>query len=460
MRLRRERSGGRRVLIVAVVVVAAVLALNLLRVGPEPEIVIEPGLPGIGPRTPVQVEVTEPQRGLGGVEVALIQGERRVELARTMDEPRPFWSFWGPRRAVLMLSVEVGRETIEGLQAGEATIRVSAERAGTWLRRPAPTVRELTLPVRFTPPSLEVLSIQTYVRQGGSEAVVYRVGESAVEDGVRAGEWWFPGYPLPGHPQTTRFALFAVPYDMGEVDDVRVVARDELGNEAAARFIDRFTPHPPRQATIGLSEGFMAGVVPEIVSRSPEVENQGDLLASFLAVNGQLRAANDAFLRQLAAETRPELAWSEPFLQLPNSQVMAGFAERRTYLHDGSEVDRQYHLGIDLASTRRAVVPAANRGVVVHTGYLGIYGNTIVVDHGYGLMTLYAHLSSIDVAEGERVERGTPLGRTGETGLAGGDHLHFTVLLHGLPVDPIEWWDGRWIRHRLGGKLAPALPLE
>jgi murein DD-endopeptidase MepM/ murein hydrolase activator NlpD len=97
---------------------------------------------------------------------------------------------------------------------------------------------------------------------------------------------------------------------------------------------------------------------------------------------------------------------------------------------------------------------------VVLARYFGIYGNTVVLDHGYGLMSLNGHLSSTSVVEGARVVRGQTVGRTGDTGLAGGDHLHFTMLLHGLAVDPREWWDSHWVHDRLKLKLGPALPFE
>ena len=97
---------------------------------------------------------------------------------------------------------------------------------------------------------------------------------------------------------------------------------------------------------------------------------------------------------------------------------------------------------------------------MVQARYFGIYGNCVVIDHGYGLLSLYGHLSSISVEEGQAVERYETIGRSGETGLAGGDHLHFTILLHGLPVNPQEWWDAHWIHDRLKLKLGAALPFE
>jgi murein DD-endopeptidase MepM/ murein hydrolase activator NlpD len=284
------------------------------------------------------------------------------------------------------------------------------------------------------------------------------VGPTAAKDGVRSGDWWFPGYPLPGGGQGERFCLFGAPYDLADPAGIRVVAEDEVANAAEARFVDRFTRRPPAAARLALSADFMARVVPEILARTPSLADRGDLLANYLAINGELRRANAEALVRLAAQSRPEFLWREPFRQLANTAVMASFADRRTYLFEGREVDRQDHLGFDLASQRRAPVAAANRGVVALADFLGIYGNTVVLDHGYGLATLYAHFSSIDVAVGQTVEQGQVLGRTGETGLAAGDHLHFSVLVHGLPVSPLEWWDGRWLRDHLAAKLGAALP--
>lgn len=437
---------------------AALVALAWVRVGEPPGIQIEPRLPGIGKRTPVAVTLSAPGRGLGAVRVDLVQGERVEMLAERSFSPRPFWRFWGPRQERAEIALEVGRETVENLRAGEATLRVTAERASTWLRHPAPAQATLVLPVRLSAPTLEILSLHTIVAQGGSEAVVYRVGEGAARDGVEAGERFFRGYALPGGGGGERFALFAMPYDLAEAGAVHVVADDGLGNVARTAFIERFIPRPPRQDTIALDDRLLAKVVPEIMSRTPELADQGSPLANYLAINGDLRRRNAATLQALAAASPEEFLWREVFLPLPNAAVMSSFADRRSYVYRDQVVDHQDHLGFDLAVVKQAPVPAANRGTVVLAEYFGIYGNCVVIDHGYGLMTLYAHLSSIAVAKGATVERGQLVGKSGDTGLAGGDHLHFTTLLGGLPVNPIEWWDAHWIQDRIRGKLGAALP--
>jgi murein DD-endopeptidase MepM/ murein hydrolase activator NlpD len=152
------------------------------------------------------------------------------------------------------------------------------------------------------------------------------------------------------------------------------------------------------------------------------------------------------------------MLWSGAFLQLGNSQVESKFADHRTYMYDGKEVDQQVHLGFDLAATSAVAVVASNRGRVVNADYLGIFGNCVILDHGMGVQSLYAHLSSIDVKLGDMVERGQTLGRSGMTGLAGGDHLHFSMLVHGHPVNAVEFWDQHWIEDRVLRKIREAVP--
>jgi murein DD-endopeptidase MepM/ murein hydrolase activator NlpD len=336
-------------------------------------------------------------------------------------------------------------------------VRVVAERAPTWIRHPDPVVTELELPVRLTPPSLSLVSTQHFVAQGGSGVVVYRVGEGAVRDGVRAGSWFFEGRPLPGAGGGERFALFGVPGDMADDKKVRLVAEDEAGNVSEVAFVEQYFPKPPTSDTIQLQDDFLNRVVPEIMAQSPGLADRGNLLDNYLQINRELRRKNAEELVELARKSEPRFLWQEPFLPLRNAQVMSSFADHRTYVYAGKNVDEQTHLGYDLAVTARTPVPAANKGIVRLARYFGIYGNTVVVDHGFSLMTLYSHLSSIEVKEGQEVERGALLGRTGRTGLAGGDHLHFTTLVGGLPVRPTEWWDPHWIHDRVALRLAPAV---
>jgi murein DD-endopeptidase MepM/ murein hydrolase activator NlpD len=443
-------------LLLALLLVVAFLVVTL-RVGPSPSVEISTGAKAIGRRTGVEVVAAAAGRGLGDLRVEVEQGGVAHVVARRTHRPLPPWRLGGRRVRSDRLHVEVGRAALPDLAEGEAVVRVVAERASTWLRHPAPVVKELRLPVRLVPPPLALLSSQHYVAQGGSGVVVYRVGSSATRDGVRAGDWFFPGSPLPGGGSGDRLALFGVPWDLSDPARLRLVADDDAGNAAEVAFVDRFFPRPPVRDRIVLDDAFLAKVVTEIRAQTPELPERGSLIDDYLEINRDLRRRNAEDLAALAPRSAGAFLFREPFEALGNAQVMSHFADQRTYVYQGREVDRQTHLGYDLAVVAHTPVPAANAGVVVLARYLGIYGNAVVVDHGLGLATLYAHLSAIEAKEGQKVERGTILGRTGATGLAGGDHLHFTTLVRGLPVNPVEWWDGHWIHDRVASKVGPAV---
>jgi hypothetical protein len=442
-------------LLLALLGLGALLVASL-RVSPAPAVELRADAAAIGARTGVSATASAGGRGLASLRIEVEQGGVAHVVARKEYRPLAPWAFEGERTQKDELRGEVGRAAVPALVEGEAVVRAVAGRAPTWLRRPDPVVKELRLAVRLTPPSLEILSSQHYVAQGGAGIVVYRVGTTAVRDGVRAGEWFFPGAPRPGGGERERLALFGVPWDLADEKALQVVAADDAGNEKALAFVDRFFPKPPARDRIALDDAFLAKVVGEIRQQTPSLEERGSLLDDYLEINRDLRRRNAAELVALAPRSAGAFLFTEPFLPLPNAKVMSAFADRRTYVYRGVDVDEQTHLGFDLASVARTPVPAANRGVVVLARYFGIYGNAVVLDHGLGLGSLYAHLSSIDVKEAATVERGAVVGRTGATGLAGGDHLHFTTLVRGLPVNPVEWWDAAWVRDRVAAKAGDA----
>ncbi|HEV7515257.1 MAG TPA: hypothetical protein VGR07_03055, partial [Thermoanaerobaculia bacterium] len=362
----RERKAAAgclvRAVLAAVLLVLVVVVITTFWVGSAPDVTVKPGAKGIGRRTPIAVHLDDTGR-VEKVRVELAQGQDVTPIAEKDFATHPAWAFWKGRTPADW-TVEVGRDTVKGLRTGEATVRVTAERAGSWLRRPAPVVTEVKLPVRLAPPTLGPVSTQHYVAQGGCEVVVYRVGESAIKDGVRSGDWWFPGFPMPGPDKQLRFAFYAVPWDTTDAAAVRLVAVDDVGNEAAVAFVDQFFPKPIKADTIALTDAFLNKAVPEILSQSPEIADKGDLLANYLSINNDLRAKNGATLKGLGAKSAPQFLWSSPFLPMPNAAITAAFAQRRTYVYQGKVVDHQVHLGFDMASVQRDAIPASNRGVV------------------------------------------------------------------------------------------------
>ncbi|WP_428100015.1 M23 family metallopeptidase [Candidatus Rariloculus sp.] len=363
----------------------------------------------------------------------------------------------------LVLRQPLGKERFESLLQGPASIAVTAARPVLFGYREAETAAGHDFEVSLRPPLLGVQSQFHYVNHGGSEVVVYRVTPADAVSGVRVGEHEYPGFPaagagMEGADPSIHVAFLALLWDQELATPITVFARDSLGNEASATFAYRTFAQQFRESRINLSDGFFANVVPAILQNSPDfrVDDPSDLLASYLSINRDMRRENDAYIAALSRETSPEILWQGPFKQLINTAVESGFADQRDYYYDGEVVDHQTHLGFDLASTVAAPVLAANRGRVVHSGWLGIYGNCVILDHGMGLQSLYAHLSSVDVGEGDLVELDEQLGRSGATGLAGGDHLHFTMLLNGNAITPIDWWSAQWVEDRILRKFREA----
>jgi murein DD-endopeptidase MepM/ murein hydrolase activator NlpD len=354
----------------------------------------------------------------------------------------------------------IGKRAIPELQAGSARVVVRASRPVLFGMRQAESTATRDVQVRLEPPRVAVLSTHHFVNHGGAEFVVYRATPADVESGVRVGDRVYRGVPGSAvgiADPAARVAFFALLHDQDLNTPVQLFARDAAGNQAVTALDHRPFPKPFGRSRITIDDRFLQRVVPDIAANTPDVQiDTNDLLQGFLKINGELRRKNNETIAALAEKTAPEMLWRDNFHQLGSSQVEARFADHRTYVYQGKEVDQQVHLGFDLAVTANVPIAAAQRGTVLHADYLGIYGNCIVVDHGLGVQSLYAHLSSMDVKPGDRVEKGQTIGRSGMTGLAGGDHLHFTMLVNGQAVNPVEWWDTKWMQDRVFRKVAEA----
>jgi len=400
--------------------------------------------------------------GLSHVNILLKQKDQIVTLVDQHYQAPSLFTFWssvGQKSATF----DLGHLIVEKykIQEGPATIVVSAsDNAWRNFWRGNQTRLEKDFAFDLYPPRLEVLSGQHYINQGGSECVVYRVSEDAEVSGVEVGADFFPGYVIGGQDGRLRFCLFAFAYNIPETTPLKLIARDAAGNEAKAGFWYKLFPKKFRTREITVTTAFLEKVVPEVMSHSPNVNDEGNPLKTFLAINSKLRQANHQQIREFSKKSANHFLWDGAFLQLSNSQVESLFADHRKYLFEGKEVDRQDHVGFDLSVTQQYPIEAANDGTVLYADYFGIYGNTVLVDHGCGLVTLYGHLSSIAVQPQQAVKKKSVLGRSGATGLAGGDHLHFGLFLHGVPVNPTEWWDGKWIKDHVLDRIKAATAVQ
>ena len=404
----------------------------------------------IGLRTPLTLDLHAARGGVESMEIRVVQGAAKSVLARQ--------TFSGTVANDQRVQLVVAGHTL-GLREGGATMEVRA-RDGFWrpIRVDDRPILSIPVTLDLTPPSLEVLAATRYLHQGGGGLVALRSkGGSRV--GVNVGELFFPAYPVGAADSGLAVALFALPWNVPVATPIAVSAHDEAGNGVSRALQVEIKPRRFPSDTVELSDQFFASKLPEMLPERGTIPPE-QYAQAFLTVNREKRRAAEEIKRQMGARTTSHPLWEGPFVQPRNTKVFSNFAEARSYRYHGQELDTGLHLGYDLASVKHSAVPAANAGVVVFTGPLTIYGNTVIVDHGLGLQTLYAHLSTIDVKDGDRVSKGQELGRTGATGLAVGDHLHYEVLIHGVSVTPIEWWDARWIRDHVGRPLREAnIPL-
>ena len=430
---------------------------------PGPAIEITKPVKYVGQSAPVEVAVTAPGAKLTRLEVVFEQNGKQTPIASLAQPASAEIKQDGPDK--VRVTRTISREQIPDLKTGPAKIIVTAERPVLRGMRKVQSTASHDVQVRLEKPMIAVLSTKHYINLGGSEMVVYRATPPDVESGVQVGDILYPGYPAGGvkiegvhiADPAVKLAFIALRYDQDVNTPMFAYAKDEAGNSARADF-DRLTfPKPFKKSRIELNDAFLDRVVPAILATTTEVAPQGANLDKFLVLNGELRRKNAETIANYSKQSSPEMLWNGVvFHPFTNSAVEAAFADQRTYVYGGKDVDRQTHLGFDLARVVNSPVVAANRGKVVHASPLGIYGNCVIIDHGMGVQSLYGHLSSFAVKVGDSVEKEQELGKSGMTGLAGGDHLHFTMLVNGQMVNPVEWWDQHWIQDRILRKLREA----
>jgi murein DD-endopeptidase MepM/ murein hydrolase activator NlpD len=342
---------------------------------------------------------------------------------------------------------------LTGVKEGPAVLRVSARDRSLWnFFHGNETVIQKSITIDITPPTLELLADDRYVNFGGAGMIVYKPSADTATTGVRIGDYFFHGYQgqIKDHPDWF-IAFFAHPYNAAVDAKATLVATDKAGNTREMRLVYELKNVKYKKSTLSISDNFIQNKVAPLLNDVGA--RQGSPKDIFLRVNKGLRKENEDKIAAITKQSTPSILWKGAFIQLSNSKVEANFADARTYTYNNETIDHAYHLGYDLSVTKHYPAEAANSGTVAFVGDLGIYGNTVILDHGLGLFTLYGHLSSIDVKVGDPIKQRQAIGKTGETGLAAGDHLHYGVYLHGVAILPVEWWDQKWINDNIKPKL-------
>ncbi|MDL1961565.1 MAG: M23 family metallopeptidase [Deltaproteobacteria bacterium] len=439
----------------ALIVLTALIAVGcflgyILLEGSPPEMEVVSVPETVGREYILTVKVKDARSGIRSISAVLSQDDMVFELDPKIYEIKEWWRGSGVRDETVFWVIKPFEL---GMAEGKALLRITA-RDSSWRNdlKGNKQIREIEVLIDIVPPRIAVKSTVHNIRTGGTGLVSYRVSELPSKTGVWIDERFFPGYPKPGGAEDMYVAMVAVPFNVNKPKKMLIEAVDQAGNVARTGFPHRILRRPPKVDKINVTDRFLEQKMPDFMARYPELK--GSPLEVFLEVNRELRRRNNQEIENYCKESAPEILWHGSFVCLPNSAFKAGFGDERHYFYKGKEIGLSYHMGSDLASISHAPVPAGNAGLVVFAGYLGIYGNTVILDHGLGLFSMYSHLSEIQVSAGDKVKRGDTIGITGMTGLAGGDHLHFGMMVHGVFVNPLEWWDQKWIQDHILNNLS------
>jgi hypothetical protein len=428
------------------ILIGAAISLIFLYEREAPQISLETEITKVGRSKNLELVFADGKRGLRSVEVWLVQGEQQVKVFEKSYASQGVLGLSGPERAQEAFELTPAELKFKD---GEAELLVKARDYSWWGWRQG-NLAEVAFPAGLDtqPPLIRIVDSTRYIIAGGAGAVTYKINEAVAEHGVLLNGFYHRGFSLPGKEEGDYGAVLALPHDAKIIEQSLVRAVDQAGNETRVPFSMVKRKSTKKEDRIDISDNFLSQKLPEFVSYYPELVGKTPL-EQFLEINGRIRQENDAKILEVCSKSKPERMWDGRFQHLARSSRRAGYAEYRTYYYQGKAIDHQVHLGIDLASTSQAPVKSAAAGEVVFADYLGIYGNMVIIDHGFGVFTLYSHLSQIQSAVGSPVTQETVIGLTGYTGMAGGDHLHFSVLVNGVFVNPLEWWDTQWLTQNI-----------
>ncbi|PID76473.1 MAG: peptidase M23 [Deltaproteobacteria bacterium] len=405
--------------------------------GEQPQIKLARELEYFARNNTVKFSASDQKSGLKRLVVTLSQGGKSKVL---LDETVPRRVQGEPPQSAKNFELDIKPKQL-GFKEGEAALIIEAEDHSF---RSFPSGNKTTLTSQVVidteAPKINILHGERYINPGGSGIFIYQINGEPVELGLELNGRVNPGFPTGDNH--VYISYFGLPFNSKNFPPAFIFARDKAGNIGRTPVSSTFKAVNFKHDQIRVPDSFLSRKVPEFRQYYPELT--GSLLEQYLQINNEIRKKNNNDISAVCQKTMPERLWKGAFLRMPG-KPMAGFADHRTYLHNGKKIDKQVHLGQDIASTKHAPVKAANHGKVVYADYLGIYGNMIMLDHGQGVFSLYSHLSQINVALGDMVEQGFVIGQTGLTGMAGGDHLHFSMLVNGVFVTPKEWLDKNWV---------------
>ena len=310
-----------------------------------------------------------------------------------------------------------------------------------------------------TPPNVNLIANSQTITKGGSGVVIYKVDDKNLKSTYIDIGNNITFKPIKYKKDNVYATLIAWPFNMDNFNP-KIVAIDKANNKSIISLQIQKLDKVYKTSKIKASDKFIDGKITQLAQSDPEYANIQDKLEKFKAVNELMRKKNEDLIHKYTKEVTPfNNKWDiKPFKPLKGSTRVSDFGVKRYYYYKNPNniISTSYHVGYDFASIKHDNIYSSNPGKVVFASFNGIYGNMPIIDHKFGLYTLYGHCSSVLVKKGEDVRANQVIAKTGVTGLALGDHLHFGILVQGIEVLPLEWMKKRWIQEHINSVFMKA----
>ena len=401
-------------------------------------------------RAPLNIKIDDAS-GLMSYKVTLQSGTETFVLA---DE------LFGAPQGSQELELKTPKRAY-ALKNKEVSITVEAKDASKWNFLAGNTsTQTVTLQIDKKRPYLSTIASSYRIMKGGSAVVIFKTEDDNMEEFYVETNFGKRFKVQPFYKEGYYVTLIAWPVTE-ETFRATIIAKDSAGNIAKTSVPVIPYNKKYKVSKIKLSDRFLNGKVSEI-AYAYGVEDGADLIERFKYVNENMRKSNEVVIHDLTSKVSDKMVSNFPIKKmypLKNGEVVAHFGDHRIYSYQGETVSEAYHLGLDLASNAMSPIMSQNPAVVTYAEENGIYGNMPVLYHGLGLYTIYGHCSNMMVKEGDTLRSNETVAKTGRSGYAMGDHLHFGVLVQGIEVRPQEWMDQDWIRKSITDPMREARKL-
>lgn len=390
--------------------------------------------------TPLEIALSD-NEGLKSFELIFSDGKNRLEV-----EEKKFEDI-AKSKTIL---IRYPKQSILNSKASKLKLKVIVRDRSLWnFFRGNSSEKIIDIDVDYSKPDINILSHSFSIVKGGSALVVFKAVDKNLQNlYIQAGGKIFK--PQPYKKEGYYASLIAWPFHK-KAFHAKIIAEDIAKNRRIVDIPFYLKNYNYKISNIRARDKFIDGKIADLISSNPEYADIEDRLKRLKTINETMRLKNEDLIHHLATPVSTKLLkkWKlKRFYPLKSGQKVASFGVKRYYYYEtkSNRVSQSYHVGYDLASTRMAIIRTSNDGKVVYANDNGIYGMMPMIDHGLGLYTLYGHCSELLVNEGDEVKAGDGIAKTGTSGLALGDHLHFGILVQGVEVRPIEWFDKEWIK--------------